>query len=569
VLLPVRREDNALGLTTMIDSQLRENRTGRNTRHNIADLPGARQCRKRNLRTSNVPALFLCLFMFVGQASPAEAGLTIENGWFVHNGKVVWGCAQHNGWWGGYRKSTGWIQQYKVRTAICRNAPGQVGPSFTEDLDKLTDAMLRYGYPGFEHNYGLWCDRRRDNHDTNRRTDGNAAPPFLEQPWARSGQATAWDGLSKYDLTKFNPWYFDRLKEFARYCDAKGTILFHNFYMQHALLENPAHYVDFPWRGVNCIQNTDMPDTIPAANSFYDLGNSTRRQLHRAYIRKCLDELGAYSNVIHLISEEYTGSLAFMRFWMDTVMQWERENGKKVKIALGATKDVTDAILEDPARGPRVSALCLSYWWYDADGRLYAPAGGKQIPARYTGNIAKQTTPQSLYRQIREYRLRYPDKAVIQHHPIEIDKAWAFLMGGGSMIISGMQYADSQPPKEPWEPPDSYIAPAEAATILPTYDFINANLAKSLQKMRPEDIVATNKDNNWSLAGEDGCLIFALKGGRIDLDLSQAPKGPLTAKWFDPRNGALTPAGGGSIIAGGRTALEAPDKKCWVLWLKR
>ncbi len=556
-------------MTTMMDLRFCDNRTGGNTRHSIAALRRAWQYRRWNLRTSKVPVLFLCLFMFVGEASGAEAGLTIETGWFVHNGKTLWGCAQHNGWWGGYRKNTGWIHQYKVRTAICRNAPGRVGPSFTEDLDKLTDAMLRYGYPGFEHNYGLWYDRRRDNHDVNKRTDGDVEPPFLEQPWARSGEGRAWDGLSKYDLTKFNAWYFDRLKEFAKYCDAKGTVLFHNFYMQHALLENPAHYVDFPWRGANCIQNTDMPDTMPAANSFYDVGNSTRRRLHRKYIRKCLDELGAYSNVIHLISEEYTGGLSFMRFWMDTVMQWERENATMVKIALGATKDVTDAILEDPARGPRVSTLCLSYWWYDRDGRLYAPAGGNQIPARYTGNIAGQTTPQSLYRQIREYRSRYPDKAIIQHHPVEIEKAWAFLMGGGSMIIARMQYPDSKPPKAPWDPPDSYIAPAEAETILPTYNFINANLSKSLQKMQPKDIVATNKDNNWCLAGEDGYLVFALKGGRIDLDLSQAPKIPFAAKWFDPRKGTLSPAGGEKISGGGRTSFEAPDKKCWVLWLKR
>ena len=535
----------------MTDSAFCNNRTGRHTQR------------------SSAPVLFLCLLVFVCGAHRAKAGLSIENGWFVHNAKVVWGCGQHNGWWGGYRKAAGWISQYKVRTAICRNAPGRIGPSFTEALDKLTDAMLRNGYPGFEHNYGLWYDRRRDAHDTGKRTDGNVQPPFLEQPWARSGEGKAWDGSSKYDLTKFNAWYFDRLKEFARHCHAKGTILLHNFYMQHALLETPAHYVDFPWRGVNCIQDTRMPDTIPAANAFYDVTNGTRRQLHRIYIRKCLDELGAYSNVIHLVSEEYTGGLAFMRFWIDTVLQWERENNKKIKIGLAGTKDVIDSILEDPARGPRVCVICLSYWWYNADGTLYAPRGGKEVAGRYTGNLAKQTTPQSLYRQIREYRLRYPDKAIIQHHRVEVEKAWAFLTGGGSMIIARMHYPDSRPPKEPWHPPDSYIAPAEAATILPTYDFINWNLSKSLQKMRPTDIVLTNRDNNWCLAGEDSYLVFALKGGRIDLDLSEAPKSPFDAKWFDPRNGALTPAGGESIIAGGQTSFETPDEKCWVLWLKK
>jgi len=224
---------------------------------------------------------------FVTAAEPG--GLEIVNGWFMQDGRVIWGAAQHNGWWGGYRRNDDWVHQYKVRTALCRRDPNHIGPSFTEDLDQLTDAMVRYGYPGFEHNYGLWFDRRRDNHDTEKRTDDQVQPPFLEQPWARSGEGAAWDGLSKYDLTRFNPWYFGRLKEFATLCRQKGCILFHNYYMQHALLEQQPHYVDFPWRPVNCLQETGMPDTIPAANVFYDVTDARRRELHRIYIRKCLD----------------------------------------------------------------------------------------------------------------------------------------------------------------------------------------------------------------------------------------------------------------------------------------
>ena len=64
-----------------------------------------------------------------------------------------------------------------------------------------------------------------------------------------------------------------------------------NFYMQHALLETDAHYVDFPWRPTNCIQDTAMPDRSPAAEVFYDVTDPTRRSRHELYIRKCLDEL--------------------------------------------------------------------------------------------------------------------------------------------------------------------------------------------------------------------------------------------------------------------------------------
>jgi len=524
------------------------------------------------MKEKNILCLGVAIVVFAIAARPAWAGddgLKIVNGWFAQDGKVIWGCAQHNGWWGGYRQSAGWIRQYKVRTALCRRDPGRVGPSFTEDLDKLTDAMVRYGYPGFEHNYGLWYDRRRDSHDVQKRTDANVQPPFLEQPWARSEEGTAWDGLPKYDLRRFNPWYFARLNEFAGLCQKKGAILFHNFYMQHALLETPAHYVDFPWRPANCVQDTGMPDTIPAANAFYDVTNDARRDLHHTYIRQCLDELGDRTNVVHLVSEEYTGPLSFMEFWIDTLIAWERKTGKRLHIGLLGTKDVVDAILADPVRGPRISTICLSYWWYNADGTLFAPQGGREVAGRYTGNLPKETTPESLYRQIREYRRLYPDKAIIQHHDVQLEKAWAFLMGGGSMIVARMQYADSLPPKQPWEPPDTYIAPEESLLIQPTYDFIRTHLAGELPRMKPADVVRENEDRIWCLAERSKeYLVFALRGGPFGIDLSDAPGTSFNAQWFDPRSGDLSPAADGLVSGGSTASFTAPNDRCRVLWLR-
>ena len=163
-----------------------------------------------------------------------DTGIDIVNGWITSNGEVICGNGQHNGWWGGCRTCGGWMDEYKVRTGITLNDPGKFGPGHTEDLDELTDAMKKYGYPAFEHNYGLWFDRRRDCHDTTRRIS-KPQGPFYEQPWARSSTSGAWDGGNKYDLGKYNAWYFKRLKEMAGHCDAKGTILIHNYYLQHNL----------------------------------------------------------------------------------------------------------------------------------------------------------------------------------------------------------------------------------------------------------------------------------------------------------------------------------------------
>ncbi len=524
--------------------------------------------------------LCICLpVLLAGAVQPAGAagrrGLTIENGWFVQNGRIIWGYAQHNGWWRAGR-----------RPNITRNAPGRVGPNRTEDLDKLTDAMLRFAYPGFEHNFGLWYDRRRDAHDTRPRLDAHAVGPFLEQPWARSRIGRAADGLPLYDLTRFNSWYFKRLKAFADLCDRKGTILFHNQYMQHALLERQAHYVDFPWRPANCIQQTALPDRIPAADAFYDTTNPVRRKLHRMYINKTLDVLGYNHNVVFLCSQEYTGPLSFMRFWLDTVFAWEDAHHQRVLVAVNGTRDVVDAVLADPTRRGRISVIDLRYWWYTPDGRLFAPAGGRQIPGRFTGaftaaagsaqmrNIRLQlqryvghgmrapdgTTAQQIYRQVREYRDRFPHKAILHQIPAGRRESWAFLMAGGSLLIGQMPYAGGKDPR-------SYESPEACRVIQPTYNFIRRHMADSLWHMRPADRVRPTSPTTWCLSdpGHE-YLVYAMQGGKFGIDLSTT-SGTFLARWLNPRSGRLAPAKNHVIKAGRIAGFATPDRQDWALWL--
>ena len=484
---------------------------------------------------------------------PMKHTLISPDGWFVHNDRVIWGWIQHNGWW---RPG----QRPNLARRSVGDPLGDVRPNRTEDLDALTDSMLRYGYPGFEHNFGLWYDRRRDAHDVARRTDPNVRPPFLEQPWARSTEGTAADGLPKYDLTAFNPWYFERLRQFADSCDAKGTVLFHKFYMQHNLLETQAHYVDFPWRPANCVQDTGLPDQIPAANAFYDVSNPTRAQLHRLYIRKCLEVLGDNTHVVYLTSQEFTGPLPFVQFWIDTIAEWEWETGKHVCVALSAPKDVQDAVLADSARADLVDVIDLRNWWLKADGELFAPEGGREIPGRDLERGSKQaaeSTAERIYEKIRGYRDRYPGKAITDAIEGNRQQCWAFLMAGGGMLVrGGISYPNDADPTE-------YIQPADVDIILPTYALIRDHLAKRLPQMRPADLAQSSSGPAWCLADGAGChLVYALQGGSVTLDASAAP-GPLRVRRFDPRDGAWAEE---PDAAPGRITLAAPDTRDWV-WL--
>jgi Family of unknown function (DUF6298) len=130
-----------------------------------------------------------------------------------------------------------------------------------------------------------------------------------------------------------------------------------------------AQWADFPWRPVNCLQETGFLEPPPyagkkrvyMADAFYDVTHPVRRELHQAYMRHCLDVLGDSSNVIFQTGERFTGPLAFMQFWLDTVADWEKETGKKVTVGLNATKVVQDVILANAVRKPRVAVVDLRY----------------------------------------------------------------------------------------------------------------------------------------------------------------------------------------------------------------
>src|SRR5262249_52797509 len=126
-------------------------------------------------------------------------------------------------------------------------------------------------------------------------------------------------------------------------------------------------------------------------------------------------------------------------------------------IGLSCTKDDQDAILADKVRGPLVSVIDLRYWWYTADGSLYAPKGGESLAPRqqwreWTGN--RHQSEAQTARQVREYRNRYPDKAIL----CSLDKAngWAVLAAGGSIPklpnLTDARLLAALPRMKPWTP---------------------------------------------------------------------------------------------------------------------
>jgi len=470
---------------------------------------------------------------------PASAAIGISHAHITLAGRLVTGRQYDIPWWSG-RVKDNFVRQ-GARPAITRFVPGREGTGWTDRIDSVVAYLQRHHYSSLDHNYGLWYDLRRTDHERVRRADGDVWAPFYEQPFARSGQGTAWDGLSRYDLTRPNRWYWQRLNDFARLSAPHGLLLFHEHYFQHNILEAGAHWVDCPWRPVNNINGTDFPEPVPfagdkrifLAEQFYNEGNATLRPLHRQYIRMCLDQLSRQPNVVHLTSAEYTGPTHFTRFWLETIAEWERETGQHPLVALSCTKDACDSLMADATLRPTVDIIDIRYWHYNTEG-LWAPAAGRNMAPRQWMRKMKvgKTGFDEVYRAVRECRDRYPDKAVTyfaQQHP---ENGWAVLMAGGSLPNIPLSATEGTP--------------------------LQQQLLADVCTMTPIEAY-----NCYALADEThGCLAYT-RGGTANV--TPAP-GKYDIHAIDAKSGTIATLAKGRKLA---AAFALPEVPGMIVWLQR
>ncbi len=480
--------------------------------------------------------------------------LAFTGGYFVVDGRALFGGSQNSALWQGQLIPA----RGRPATSPTRWAPGRNGPGLTEDLDALTDAMVAQRTPFYYAFSGLWYDRRRDSHLITRWDDGEVWGPFFESPWARSGQGKATDGLSKYDLTKFNPWYFARLRELADDCAAKGLVFVYQAYDNHNVEEAAAHWAEYAWRQANNINDVGFPEPPQwenaaqsrhhIADQFYDVNHATRRALHVAYINHILDVLGDAPNFVLTLGYQFAGPLPFQQFFIDTVARWEKAHGKRIRIQLQTSKAVTDAILADPVRGAHVDAIDTRYWQYLEDGKLFAPDGEGKLAFRelrtnaFGRDAVMPTKAEYVYRIVREYRDKFPDKAVVAGHggfgPIPV------LMAGGASPVNAEGGAfGAGGPRD------------DAACTR----FVNEKIADALPRMKPVDGFAHDA---WMLADakREAVLIYSPSGATIEIQQPLAGEGT----WFNPRDGKTQPA---KIEAG--TTIAKPSEAAWMLWVRR
>lgn len=478
---------------------------------------------------------------FRGSESKKQSKVEITNGWLTFNGKVITGKKAPVMWWRGS------LRDHDVNRAsahVTRFVPGKTGKGYTDNLNEVVAEFKENNVAALDHNYGLWYERRMDDHERVRRIDADVWAPFYEQPFARTGTDLAWDHLSKYDLTKPNQWYWERLGTFADLAEKEGQLLIQQQYFQHNILEAGAHWSSSPWRSANNVNATDFPEPVPyagdkrifMAEQFYDVTHQHRRKLHQQFIRQSLENFKNNSNVVHFTSEEYTGPLHFMEFWLDEVKRYKDETSGKGIIGLGATKDVQDAILNDNKRAAVVDLIDIKYWHYREDGSVYAPEGGKNLAPRQHARKMKtgKETEEQIYRAVREYRQKFPEKVVFYSTHAAPRFGWSILMAGGSLAN------------------------------IPEIDISGFYEALTSMKMDKNE---THKSARWTLKNDGNSYLIYLKNtDAVTLDLSNY-NGKFDAYWIKPSDGKVITTD--TLSGKSKHTLSSPNGNKAILFIQK
>lgn len=331
----------------------------------------------------------------------------------------------------------------------------------------------------------------------------------------------------RFDLDRFEPAYFERLKQFLTEAGRRGIVV-------ELVLFCP-FYEDVLWE-VNPMNGKNNVQGLPAIGreKVYTLkhDNLTKRQM--AFVRRVVEELRGFDNLYYEIcNEPYFGgvTLEWQRVVADTIVAAEADFAHKHMIAQNIANK--RARIESP--NPAISVFNFHY--ADPAAAVENLGLNKALGDDETGFVGTADRP---------YRT----------------EAWLWLLSGGG-AFSHLDYSfttDAEDGTATVEAPTPGGGGANFRSQLSLLKRMGEGL--DLRRARPEPaFIRSGVDGSARSAalGVAGARYLAYLsaspgGGVMELSL---PDGSYTARWVDPRDGAeLGTAGFESH--GGSARVEAP-----------
>jgi hypothetical protein len=348
-------------------------------------------------------------------------------------------------------------------------------------------------------------------------------------PWERSGPGHALDGKPKFDLTKFNPAYFERLRQRVQAAGDRGmyvsVMLFEGWGLYHGNRGRAAP-AGWAWRGHPFHKDNNVnganadADGDGVTGEVHRLGNSTVNDLQTAYIKKVIDTVNDLDNVLYEVINE--GGEKEWDWWVvKTIHDYEKSKPKQHAVGItGHGAEKVASMLASPAEW-------ISPGRNDGYGDDPPAWDGKKVSLLDTDHI----------------------------WGVGGNVAWvwkAFTRGHNPIFMDPYDGAVLGPPNNPqWEP-------------------LRRNMGYVRQFAERMDLAAATPHDG--LASTKYCLanpgkeylVFLPDGGKASVDLS-AGKGEFRAEWFNPADGKSV--AGDNLQGGEQRELSAPFEGSAILYL--
>jgi hypothetical protein len=359
--------------------------------------------------------------------------------------------------------------------------------------------------------------------------------------YVRTGPGNALDGGLRFDLKKFNPDYFDRMRARVTECRDRGIYcavqLFQGF-----SYNRPHNCGVQTWSGhpYNAENNINGLNGDKNGDGQPDLGDSEVREAHAAYLKKIVDTVDDLDNVLYEVVNEGGGK--DWDWWIvDTMHRLETEKGKRHPVGLtGAGAETMEEMMASPAE------------WISPFGRqfLFDPPAwdGRKVSVNDTDHL--------------------------WGHGGAVTWAWkSFVRGHNTLLMDSWDPIAGAPcPEVNWGPKPGYPLRDLNRRDDPTWEPVRQALGLTRQYANRMDLASTKPNNE--LAGTGYCLanpereflVYLPEGDRVDVDLSHA-SGTLTAEWMHPVTGAITL--GGTVEGGKQLRFDVPFVGPAVLYLRK
>lgn len=361
--------------------------------------------------------------------------------------------------------------------------------------------------------------------------DKNVLAPLSNRytaPWPRSSQPGFKGGGNRFDLSKWDDAYFQRLKQFMREAEQKNVIveftLFCPFYEKVQWELSPMH----PGNNIN-----DIPQT--GKDSVYTLVHSgALLKVQEQLVKKLLTELNEFNNlIIEICNEPYFGGVTmdWQHHIASLIEQTESTLPKKHLISQNIANE--KAVITNPH--PAVDVFNFHYATPPTAVRQNYHLN-KVIGDNETGF---RGTADSTYRK----------------------EGWEFIMAGGALynnldysFVAGYENGTFAYHKQ--QPGGGSVALRRQLTLLREF-------------MDRFDFISMSPDDNFSIHGASNARVhilsetgkqyagYILHGGQTTLSLP-LEKGRYKYSWIDPATGNIVGKGTKSHRGGGFT-LQSPQ----------